>query len=262
MSDQPEDTLDGLQRFQVLDCRINRINRSLALNLIRQRLTDKCGGYICLSNVHTVVTAKSDRLLRDITNNSFLSLPDGKPLSLYARLHGYSEVRQVAGPDFMGYCLEHIGQARHYFYGSTQDTLNQLLTIVAKRYPGAVVAGAYSPPFRELSDAEADAIREKIAGANADIVWVGLGAPKQEKWMAQNWEFLRPSILMGVGAAFDFHAGKVSRCPGWMQKMSLEWLYRLLQEPRRLWKRYLVTNTVFIGSIIIGALRRKNRNSC
>lgn len=241
-------------RFRVLDCHINRMDRERALEAVRQRLKEGRGGYICFSNVHTVVTSRTDRHLRDDTNHSFLSLPDGRPLSIYARLRGYSDVAQVTGPDFMEYCLHAMPGARHFFYGSTENTLARLRANIAERYPQAVIVGAYSPPFRPLTEQEHAAVISMINDAKPNFVWVGLGAPKQEKWMAENWESLRPAILMGVGAAFDFHAGTLKRCPEWMRVMSLEWLYRLSQEPRRLWRRYFVTNSLFVWYLAVDAL--------
>ncbi|HHJ14079.1 MAG TPA: glycosyltransferase [Gammaproteobacteria bacterium] len=250
-------------RFRVIECHINRMTPTLALDTVRKQLGTGEGGYICFSNVHTVVTSKTDRRLLDDTNNSFMSLPDGRPLSIYARLRGYSDVDQVAGPDFMETCLRALPGARHFFYGSTDATLKRLVRVVEECFPGAVVAGSYSPPFRPLEDTENEAVISMINAAQPDFVWVGLGAPKQERWMAQNWVALRPALLMGVGAAFDFHAGTVKRCPGWMSRYSLEWIYRLCQEPRRLWKRYFVTNTLFLWYVVIdvvaGMLRRNSK---
>lgn len=221
---------------------------------VTQRRQEGYGGYICFSNVHTVVTSRTDRDLREYTNRSFLSLPDGRPLSIYARLCGYKDVDQVAGPDFMEYCLQAMPGTRHFFYGSTEKTLTKLCSNIRERYPQIQIVGAYSPPFRDLTEHEKAEVIRMINDTNPDFVWVGLGAPKQEKWMAENWQHLKPAILLGVGAAFDFHAGTVKRCPQWMRTMSLEWLYRLIQEPRRLWRRYFVTNSLFIWFISVEAL--------
>ena len=241
-------------RFDVLGCKISMANTQTAMEAITNRIKSGEGGYVCFSNVHTVVTSKNDVSLRDSTNDSFLSLPDGKPLSVYANLKGYVDVKQVAGPDFMPCFLKSAKGVKHYFYGSTPETLEKLVTNFSKLYPQAIIVGVYSPPFRELTAVENEKNIEDIKKSGADVIWIGLGAPKQEYWMAEHWEQLKPAILMGVGAAFDFHAGIKSRAPEWMRKYGLEWFHRLCSEPGRLWKRYLVTNTKFIFYILSDAI--------
>ncbi len=226
-----------------------------AVQSVIQRVAQGTGGYICFSNVHTVVTSHKDGRLRDITNHSFMSMPDGKPLSIVAGLSGIKDMSQVAGPDFMLEMLDKHRTLRHFFYGSTEETLELLTERFKTRFPGLKIAGTFSPPFRALQPREVNHITATITQAKPDIVWVGLGAPKQEYWMADNWKQLRPAILMGVGAAFDFHTGKVSRAPEWIRRLSIEWLYRLCQEPRRLWKRYLVTNSLFFYYLMKYAVR-------
>ena len=251
------------ERFQILNCQINRTDMNRAAQAVIQRVSQKAGGYVCFSNVHTVVTAHKDIRLRDITNHSFMSMPDGKPLSIVAGLSGIKDISQVAGPDFMLEMLNKYRNLRHFFYGSTKETLVLLTEKLKACFPGLNIAGAFSPPFRSLQGHEVIHITAMINQTKPDIIWVGLGAPKQEYWMADHWDELKPAILMGVGAAFDFHAGRVARAPKWMRKIGLEWFYRFCQEPSRLWKRYLVTNSLFfyylmkygvIGKIV---MRRK-----
>lgn len=237
-------------RFRVLDCLINRTNTLHATRAIRERIASQEGGYICFSNVHTIVEAQKDVRLREITNNSFLSVPDGMPLSLVAKWRRMNDVSRVAGPDFMPYFIQSVKGLRHFFFGSTPETLEKMETNFRNQFPQASIVGSYSPPFNAISDKEMEKILSIINGARPDVVWVGLGAPKQEYWMAEHWQNLKPAILMGVGAAFDFHAGKIARAPEWMRKASLEWLYRLYKEPRRLWKRYLITNSLFVYHLI------------
>ena len=244
-------------RFDVLGCKISMANAQAAMEAITDRIKSGEGGYVCFSNVHTVVTSKNDASLRDSTNDSFLSLPDGKPLSVYANLKGYADVKQVAGPDFMPYFLKSAKGIKHYFYGSTPEALEKLVTNFSELYPQAIIVGAYSPPFRELTAAESEKNIENITKSGADVIWIGLGAPKQEYWMTEHWQQLKPAILMGVGAAFDFHAGIKSRAPEWMRRNGLEWFHRLCSEPGRLWKRYLITNTKFVFYILSDALFRK-----
>ncbi len=245
-------------RFDILNCKISTVTIKTAMEAVIDRIKSGEGGYVCFSNVHTVVTSKEDLSLRESTNNSFLSMPDGKPLSVYARLKGYTGVEQVAGPDFMPYFFQNSAGVKHYFYGSTPETLNKLISNFSTLYPKAIIAGSYSPPFRELTSEEINKNIAEIKQSGADVVWVGLGAPKQECWMAEHWQELKPAILMGVGAAFDFHAGVKPRAPEWMKKSGLEWLHRLLSEPGRLWKRYLVTNTKFVFYLLAEVLLRKH----
>ncbi|MGN0983957.1 MAG: WecB/TagA/CpsF family glycosyltransferase [Gemmiger sp.] len=214
---------------------------------ISGHLDDWRGRYICVANVHTTVTAHGDEDYRRVQNGAVMVLPDGGPLSRFSRRKGFAQARRVTGPDLMRQLLARSGQTgwRHYFYGSTPETLALLRQKVEQRYPGAVIAGMESPPFRPLTPEEdAEAVR-RINEAAPDFVWVGLGAPKQERWMAAH-EHRVQALMLGVGAAFDYEAGNIRRAPLWMQKCSLEWLYRLLQDPRRLLKRYLTTNVQFV----------------
>ena len=247
----------SIERFDILECSISAVNMETAYLAVFDRIQSGEGGYVCFSNVHTVVTAKKDKVLRGVTNNSFMAMPDGRPLSVVGRWMGVSNVRQVAGPDFMPYFFERAKGIKHYFYGSTPETLEKLVTNFSALYPEAIIVGTYSPPFRELTIDEINNDLKVIKKSDADIIWVGLGAPKQEYWMAEHWEQLKPAILMGVGAAFDFHAGNKPRAPKWMKKYGLEWFHRLCSEPGRLWKRYLLTNTKFVLYLLSNTLFRK-----
>jgi len=245
---------NGCDRYQVLDCLICKATKKSALEKLKERLGTGKGGFVCFSNVHTVVTALNDARLRNATNHSFMSLPDGKPIYWVGKYKGIEGIEQVAGPDFFGYCLEKAKGLKHFLYGSTEETLQRLVCELKKRYPDAELVGTYSPPFRALRENEKEEIIDLIKSSGADLVWVGLGAPKQEMWMNEMWHQLRPAVLLGVGAAFDFYAGTTKRAPEWMRCVGMEWLYRLIQEPRRLWKRYFVTNTLFIVHMIGSAI--------
>ncbi|MCR5508962.1 MAG: WecB/TagA/CpsF family glycosyltransferase [Lachnospiraceae bacterium] len=209
------------------------------------------GDYICVSNVHTTVMSYEDESYRNIQNGAILAIPDGGPLSSLGRKRGY-KMSRTTGPGFMEEVLK-ISAAngyRHYFYGSTGETLDKLKAVLEEKYPGLNIAGMYSPPFRPLTAEEDAAIVSKINSLSPDFIWVGLGAPKQEIWMAGHQGKVS-GLMVGVGAAFDFFSGNIKRAPEWMQRLNLEWLYRLMQDPGRLFKRYLVTNTKFIWNAVL-----------
>ena len=168
------------------------------------------------------------------------------------RRRGAKQIERTTGPDYMGEIFKVSAQKgyRHYFYGSTPETLEKLISNITRDYPGIKVVGSCSPPFRPLSEEEDNRIVERICTAEPDFVWVGLGAPKQENWMAAHQGRVK-GLMVGVGAGFDYFAGNISRAPAFMQKHNLEWLYRLMQEPRRLFKRYFITNIQFIWNAMI-----------
>ncbi len=224
------------------------------LRFVEENIDRLRGKYVCVSNGHTTVTAFEDEKYMMVQNSAIMALPDGEPLSIVSRKRGFREAQRVTGPDFMEQMFIRGREGNglsHFFYGSSQETLDVLREILQKKYPGLKIAGMYSPPFRPLTEEEDEAVIEMINESNADIIWVGLGAPKQENWMYEHQDKVK-GLMFGVGAGFDYHAGKLKRAPRWMQRMSLEWLMRLLQDPRRLWKRYLVTNIKFIWYILIG----------
>lgn len=232
---------------RILGVNIAVTNMTDAVNLILSELENIRGEFICLSNVHTTVMAKENEMYRKIQNSAFLALPDGSPLSLVQRLRGYKEAEQVPGPDIMPALWKATENTdiSHYFYGSTPETIKALQEKVEHLYPNLKIAGVESPPFRTLTEEEDEETIKRINESGADIVWVGLGAPKQEEWMYNHRGKIN-AVMLGVGAGFDFHAGTVKRAPEWMRKHYLEWLYRLLQDPKRLWKRYVETNFKFV----------------
>lgn len=203
------------------------------------------GQYICVANVHTTVMAYEDKDYWNVQHDAAICLPDGRPLSVYSRKHGFPGAERVTGPDLMGELFSRENGLRHYFYGGSPETVETLAVKLRERYPKLQIAGMVSPPFRELT-AEEDAQEIiKMNEAKADIVWVGLGAPKQENWMHRHKGKV-DAVMIGVGAGFDYHAGTIKRAPMWMQKASLEWLYRLLQDPGRLFGRYFRTNLKYL----------------
>jgi N-acetylglucosaminyldiphosphoundecaprenol N-acetyl-beta-D-mannosaminyltransferase len=209
--------------------------------------------YLCVAAVHTVMEAREDDALRDAVSDAAFTVPDGQPLVWALRALGHEIDARVYGPELMARACERAAGSgqRHYLYGGRDDrTLAQLAANLLDRHPQLQLAGGHSPPFRELSEAELDEIAAHINAARPDVVWVGIGVPKQEKWMATMRERLDAPVLIGVGAAFDFHAGLVPQAPAWMQRSGLEWLFRLLQEPRRLWRRYARHNPRFVAGFV------------
>jgi N-acetylglucosaminyldiphosphoundecaprenol N-acetyl-beta-D-mannosaminyltransferase len=206
-------------------------------------------GYICVCNVHTVMASREDPELRAALLASSFNVPDGQPLVWAINSLGHSLAGRVYGPELMARACAHAsarGQRFYLYGGRNQGALVQLALNLRQRYPGVRIVGGYSPPHRQLTDEEQDAVVDEINRSRADIVWVGIGVPKQEKWMARMRPLLEPPVLVGVGAAFDFHAGLVPQAPNWLQEAGLEWAYRLAHEPRRLWRRYLRYNPRFL----------------
>ena len=206
-------------------------------------------GYMCVCNVHTLMASAEDSELRAALMASSVNVPDGQPLVWALKLLGNELDDRVYGPELMARSCEraaHTGQRLYLYGGRDQGALVQLALNLRRRYQGVRIVGGYSPPHRELTDEERAAVVAEINGSRADVVWVGIGVPKQEKWMAQMRPLLDTPVLVGVGAAFDFHAGIVPQAPNWMQRYGLEWAFRLAQEPRRLWRRYLRYNPRFV----------------
>ncbi len=228
--------------------------------VISYLLNDKKPTYITVNNVHTVTEAAGNGKYNEVLNNSFLSLPDGKPLVIYLKLKGYKNINRIFGPTFFEKTLE-LGQKdglKHYFFGASQNTLDKMINVIKGKYPKAIIAGSFSPPFKPFTEEENTKFIEEINKSGADIIWVGLGAPKQELWMYDNYKRLNKGIMIGIGAGFSYLAGDTKHAPKWMKDLALEWLYRLIQEPRRLWKRYLVTNTLFLWYCFLELLHLKN----
>lgn len=214
--------------------------------------------YVCICNVHSVVTTTSDPEFRQIVNGADMSTPDGAPIAWALRRFGHAGQPRVNGPDLMWKYLAHAeknGQVV-FFYGSTDATLQKLQAVLSRQFPLLRIGGVYSPPFRELSAREDQDEVDMINRSGAHVVFVGLGCPKQEKWMAAHRGRIQ-GVMIGVGAAFDYHAGTIKRAPLWWQQNGLEWLYRLCSEPRRLMRRYMVTNTLFILGFARQLISRK-----
>jgi N-acetylglucosaminyldiphosphoundecaprenol N-acetyl-beta-D-mannosaminyltransferase len=235
---------------------ISAINMRMALDIIQSWLACEDSQYVCVTGVHGVMESQRDETLRQIHNEAGLVTPDGMPLVWLSRWQGYAEVRRVYGPDLiLALCEASVEHGyRHFLFGGAKGVPEMLAANLRRRFPGIAIAGTYSPPFRPLTPREDAEIVDMLLRAEADLIWVGLGTPKQERWIAAHCDRLPRSVLIGVGAAFDFHAGQTRQAPVWMRKNGLEWFYRLATEPRRLWRRYLVNNPLFVALILAQAL--------
>lgn len=246
-------TYSGPPRVNILGVGISALTMRRTLAVIDDWITRSERRYVCVATVHSVMEAQRDPALRDILNRSGLTTPDGMPLVWLSRWLGFPDVERVYGPDLLLALAEHgVDRGyRHFFYGGAPGVAERLAARLRERFPGIRIAGTHTPPFRPLAPDEDVAIVEVINGLKPDIVWVGLGCPKQERWMAEHVGRLEAPVLIGVGAAFDFHAGFKRQAPRWMQRHGLEWLFRLAQEPGRLWRRYLVYNPWFVLLVML-----------
>ncbi len=235
----------------VLGVAVSPLNMDLAIQQIAEAISARRKGYICVTGVHGVSEAQTDAEFRQILNRAFLCTPDGMPLVWMGRLQGKKSMDRVYGPDLMLAVMEESEKRgwRHFFYGGANGTAKDLETRLVQRFPKLQLVGIYEPPFRPLYPDEQRQLEEQVRAARADIMWIGLSTPKQERFMSQNLERLDVTLMFGVGAAFDFHAGRVRQAPRWMQRSGLEWLFRLSCEPRRLWKRYLKNNPLFVARV-------------
>jgi N-acetylglucosaminyldiphosphoundecaprenol N-acetyl-beta-D-mannosaminyltransferase len=248
--------LPPLQRVNVLGVGVNPVSPAQALAVIEGWIAAKDRQYVCVSGIHGVMESQRDEDLRAIHNAAGMVVPDGMPLVWLSRLQGFDQVERVYGPDLLLSCCDRSLSRgyRHFFYGGGPGVPERLVQRLQARFPGLLVVGAYSPPFRALTPAEDIEVVDRINGAQPDIVWIGLSTPKQERWMAEYRERLTAPVFVGVGAAFDFHAGLKRQAPRWMQHSGLEWMFRLLAEPRRLWRRYLRNNPLFVCYIVLQGL--------
>jgi N-acetylglucosaminyldiphosphoundecaprenol N-acetyl-beta-D-mannosaminyltransferase len=243
----------SLPRISILGVPIHAISHHEAITQIAEWIDTRYAAWGVFCTVYNVMLCREDSQYRAMVNAANLVLPDGMPLVWLSHRRGYPQTTRIYGPDLMllltAYGLER--GYKHYYYGSTPQVIDRLQANLMKRYPELRVAGSYSPPFRPLTSEEDSAVIRQINEADPDIIWVGLGTPKQDMWMHTHRSQLRAPILLGVGAAFDIHAGFLPQAPRWMQRSGLEWLFRLLVEPRRLWRRYLLYNPAFIYHILL-----------
>lgn len=239
-------------RVDVLGVEISAVNMEMTLDTVIDWVVSNARQYVCVTGVHGVMESQQDGELAAIHNNAGLTTPDGMPMVWAGKAAGAHWMERVYGPDMMLAVLAEA-QARgwsSFLYGGAPGIPDLLAKRLEQRFPGLQVAGTYSPPFRPLTRDEVHETAALINASGASLVWVGLSTPKQERWMAELRPLLEAPVLFGVGAAFDFHAGRMKQAPRWMQKSGLEWLYRLSREPRRLWRRYLTNNPRFMLAIV------------
>lgn len=240
---------DPADWINVLGVRISAVDLPGAVARIERAIAEGRRDYVCIRDVHGVVRCRQDAALKAIHNRAFLVTPDGMPLVWALKWSGRRACGRVYGPDLM-LALFDSGRRtglRHFLYGATPDTLERLRAGLLHRFPDARIVGTHAPPFRALTASEEASVAEGINASGADVVWVGLSSPKQEYWMAQMRDRLAAGMLIGVGAAFDFHAGIKRQAPRFIQRSGFEWVFRLACEPRRLWRRYAVAVPSFIG---------------
>jgi N-acetylglucosaminyldiphosphoundecaprenol N-acetyl-beta-D-mannosaminyltransferase len=246
-----------LERFDVLDVGIDPLTPSSATQAITTLISEKRKGYVVFCTVSSILSARDDPEVARAIEGAELVTPDGMPLVWLGRRRSPNRVERVYGPDFMLDFFAVTGaQFSHYFYGGQPGVAETAVVRLRKRFPDLQVAGYSTPPVHVSGTADDDDAIRAINASGADIVWVGLGHPKQDLWMSTHLEHLNASVLAGVGAAFDFHAGHKKEAPGWMKKSGLQWLHRLASEPRRLWRRYLVGNTRFLFHLSLRGISR------
>lgn len=243
-------------RVNILGVWVSAITMEMALHTLEGWISRQESHYVCVSGVHGVMESWRNENLRRIHNAAGLVTPDGMPLVWLSRLMGFRQVERVYGPDLMlAVCERSVSRGHsHFFYGGAPGVAEQLASRLQSRFPGLQVAGVHSPPFRALSPEEDDVVVGLVNAAAPDIVWVGISTPRQECWMSEHRGRLNAPVLIGVGAAFDIHAGSMRQAPRWMQKSGLEWSFRLASEPRRLWRRYLINNPWFLWLVLLQAL--------
>jgi N-acetylglucosaminyldiphosphoundecaprenol N-acetyl-beta-D-mannosaminyltransferase len=234
--------------------------------ILKESAAGRARGYVTVNNTHTMMEGFWNADYRRIINGSYLSIPDGKPLQVVGKLKGKKEISRLFGPSVMEKFIDwgRADNIKHFFLGSSQENLDKLKQEIERKYPGTKIAGMISPPYLPIEEWDNNVFLAEINYQKPDFIWVGLGAPKQERWMSENDNKVSNGLLFGIGAGFDYLAGNTRHAPDWMKRSSLEWLYRLVQEPRRLWKRYFTTIPPFIffaGLELLGVRLRKSNQA-
>src|SRR6266404_846188 len=245
-----------LPRVNILGVGVHAVDMLRAVHLVDSAVSQGRKGYVCVTGVHGIMEAQKDTDFEAILNHSLLTTPDGMPTVWVGRLKGFSQMRQVTGPNFMlRVCELSVEKGyTHFFYGGVEGVADQLKGELTRRLPGLNVVGTYTPPFRPLNRSESAELQLQISNLRPDFFWVGLSTPKQERFMEEYLPKLETKLMVGVGAAFDIHTGRVKESPNWVKNTDLQWLHRLLQEPGRLWKRYLLNNPAFVYKMTLQLL--------
>jgi len=241
------------QRVNILGVGVSPLSMDSAIQKSEDLLDTGGSGYVCVTGVHGIMEAQSDEEFRKILNNSFLTTPDGMPTVWLGHLKGFKSMTRVYGPDYMAnMCQRSVDRGyRHFLYGGKEGVAEELREELTRRFPGLQIVGTYTPPFRPLNSGEEESLRLQLEEVKADILWCGLSTPKQERFMAAYIGRLPVKMMVGVGAAFDLLSGNLDEAPNWMKRCGLQWLYRLIKEPRRLWRRYLTNNPRFTWLTIL-----------
>lgn len=236
------------REYHILKVKISAIDMEDACLLLEEAVLKRQKKYVCVCPVSTIMECGRNKLALTSVNRADIVTPDGMPVVWLGKLLGHKNTRRVYGPELMGkICAISARKGyKNYFYGSSQAVLARLEEKLSSRYPGLIISGSFSPPFREVTKEEDDKIADAINRCGPDIVWVGLGSPKQDIWMYEHRQMINAPLLVGVGAAFDFLSGSKPQAPRWIGNIGLEWLFRLAVEPNRLWRRYLIDGTLFI----------------
>jgi N-acetylglucosaminyldiphosphoundecaprenol N-acetyl-beta-D-mannosaminyltransferase len=256
---------DSRRVAQVLGVDVDAVDMEEALGHVAAFLQSFRKGYVCVASVHGVMEAQRNAQLLEVYSHSAMTIPDGMPLAWVGRMQGHAGMQRVTGPDLMleVFRRKEFAQATHFLYGGREGIATELRDRLQQQYPWVKIVGTYTPPFRDLSNSEEAEFITSIAALKPDIIWVGIGCPKQEIFMARHLPDLETKLMFGVGAAFDFHTGHIRDCADWIKRAGLQWLHRLLQDPKRLWRRYLSNNPAFLWSITLQILkvRRYPRHS-
>ncbi len=241
-----------LPRVNVLGVGISATNMSNTVTTIRNWIKRGEKHYVCVTGVHGIMECQKDENLKPIHNASGLTVPDGMPMVWAGRIYGHPEISRVYGPDLMlAVCKSSVDKGyTHFLYGGTNGVVQDLKENLEKMFPGIQIVGKYTPPFRPLNSEQKNELINQVSLSKPDLLWVGLSTPKQERFMSEYISKLDTKVMLGVGAAFDYHTGRAKDSPDWTKKIGMQWLHRLLQDPKRLWKRYLYNNPVFAYKFI------------
>ncbi|OGX35494.1 MAG: hypothetical protein A3C36_06050 [Omnitrophica WOR_2 bacterium RIFCSPHIGHO2_02_FULL_52_10] len=241
-----------VKTVNICDVPVSSVNIPQACGIVERWIRERKKAYVCIAPVSTIVESQSDAEYRKVLEGADMVTPDGMPLVWTAKLMGDKNIRRTYGPDLMlALCAAGRDKGyRHYLYGGTESTCSLLENVLKTRFPGIIISGRYAPPLMGTHDREDDEVIREINRSAPDILWVGLGSPKQDYWMVQHRSRLDVPVMIGVGAAFDFLAGTKRQAPRWMRDAGMEWFFRLCSEPKRLWKRYLIGNTMFVYLLI------------